>query len=294
LRHPLQNRHIIRNVLDDQRILQRSIRKRYEIHEFQPLVKEVLQKLLPDYDVIEYTQKISWTEASSVKHEPDLAIISKNRRHWTIVEVELHTHEVGYSHSSEFSSPHIYQQVETFAYGDYHTAHIEKIAEILDEDVANLDQLLSTVPEVMVIGDNSDTIYGPEKTNWSRMLEIGDNVHLAFLEIFEDQNNHSETCTFFSGWLPPADITQSQRLKKSGGNWIDCLTTFKNQGPIICSNGYITIEIEGINTQWKHNKGWNILQSLDSKSSSYLQQFDDGSIYELQHSERGYTLKVIR
>ena len=61
-----------------------------------------------------------------------------------------------------------------------------------------------------------------------------------------------------------------------------------------CSNGYITIEIEGINTQWKHNKGWNILQSLDSKSSSYLQQFDDGSIYQLQHSERGYTLEVIR
>ena len=286
-------RRIIRNVLDQQRILSRTNRTRYEVSEFQPFVKDVLSNLLADYDVIDYSQKVGWREATSVKHEPDIAIISKNRLHWTIVEVELHTHEVGYSNASEKSKPHIYHQVETFADGDYNIEHIEKIATILGEETSKLEPLLSMVPEVLVIGDNSDVMFGSEQNNWNRLLEIGDNVHLAFLETFEDPEFPSETCAIFQGWLPPENIIFKQRLRIASGNWVDSLTSFKSE-KINCSEGHLIIEINGVQTVWKHQKMWNILQSLDAKSSEYLKNHGDGTIFEISHTVRGLSLEVIK
>lgn len=293
MKQPPQVSRIIRNVLDQQRVLSRAKRPRYEVSEFQPFVRDVLNRLLVNYDVINYSQKISWREAVSVKHEPDLVIISKNRRHWTIVEVELHTHEIGYSHASENSKPHIYHQVETFADGDYNIEHIEKIANILGEETSKLEPLLSVVPEVLVIGDNSDVIYGPEKNNWTRLLEIGDNVHLAFLEIFEDPESPAETCSFYRGWLPPENTIFKQRLKIASSGWVDSLTSFKSEA-INCQEGYLKIEIDGVNTEWKYNKRFDVLQSLDVKSTDYINNQRAGAIFELSHTVRGYSLEKIR
>jgi hypothetical protein len=291
LKQPHQIRSIIRNVIDQQRILVRPNRSRYEVYEFQPHVKDALKNLLIGYDVIDFSKTISWSEAISVRHQPDLVIISKNRRHWTIVEVELHTHEVGYSYSSEYSRPHIYHQVETFADGDYHMGHIEKIAAILGEDISNLESLLKVTPDVLVIGDNSDVMYGPKHNNWNRLLEIGDNVHLAFLEVFEDPDNPTETCSYFQGWLPPEDTTFRQKLRHSGANWVDSLSSFKEE-LINCPDGHLMIEVNGLQTVWRHIKKWNILQSLDVKSSDYLNKNGQGAVFELSHTIRGYSLEM--
>ncbi len=271
--------------------MSRPNRHRFEVNEFQPHVKETLQRLLPEYDVIDFSSNITWVESLSVQHQPDLAIISKNRRHWTIVEVELHTHEVGYSYSSELSSPHIYRQVETFAEGDYNIKHIKKIAEILNEEVTNFSFLLSKIPEVLVIGDNSDVLYGDEHNNWNRLLEIGDHVHLAFLEQFEDLQNPSESCSYYEGWLPPPEHIFNQKLKQADGAWVDSLTAFKGE-MIDCPDGEIMIEIDGINTLWNHKKNWKILQSLDTKSTTYLKKNSKQGIFLLSHSPRGYSLEA--
>jgi len=261
------------------------------VTEFQPHVIEVLSRLLPNYDVIKYEQTISWNQASSVKHQPDLAIISKNRRNWTIIEVELHTHEVGHSYSSEKSAPHIYRQVETFADGDYSIEHIKKIAGILGEDYENLEPLLSTIPDVLVIGDNSDVLFDLGENNWERLYEIGENVHLAFLEVFEDPNNPSDTCSNYQGWLPPADISFSQRLTTAMGDWVDSLCGFQGE-PMDCPDGDVIVEIDGISTTWNHVRVFNILQAVDIKAVDYLNRSGDGAIFDFIHTGRGFTLEM--
>ena len=76
-------------------------------------VMKTLQSLFKDYDVIEFSAG-RMSIHPDIRHRPDSAMISKNRRKWFIIEVELKHHTLGYSYSSPMNkrSDHIYPQVE--------------------------------------------------------------------------------------------------------------------------------------------------------------------------------------
>ena len=172
MKQPLPEiRKILRTVSNEKRILKTELRKRYEVREFQPKVKQVLEELLTGYDIVEFDSDIKWADAPSKVHRPDLAIIAKNCRHWTIVEVETYSHPVGYSYSSPLSKGHIYHQVEVFANGDYNEKHIAKLAKILNKDKKQLENLLSIQPDVLVI-EIVLMSWQQDKNNWCRLTEI--------------------------------------------------------------------------------------------------------------------------
>jgi hypothetical protein len=210
-------------------------------------------------------------------------MVSKDRRTWVIVEVEFSTHELGYSYSDTRSGGHIYHQVETFAEGNYNSDHIAYLAKKMGVSASSLEPLNRAIPDVLVVGDSKDVLYASDEHNWNRLLEIGDHVHLGFLESFADEHNPADTCVVYDGWIP-TQHHYTERLRSSPTWGSDSLTGFSDV-IIGLPEGEIDIYVEGVLTKWKHLKQFNILKALSSIAAEYLKRGGDGAIYEIRFGE---------
>ena len=280
---------------DGQRILSPSSGKRLEDGDFRPIVKSILGSLLTDFDIFDFTANISWSKAENIRHQPDLMMVSKNRKIWIVVEVEMSDHVLGYSYATEdhHASHHIYPQVEVFAEGNYDQSHIRKISEILDEPESKLQNLLLNPPDVLVIGDNQDVIRMEERYNWGRLEDDFDNVHLGFVETFKWPELETESCIAYSGWLPNSTHGQKKIRLKRDDVWPNSLTPIKNEQEIPLDEGRNLIEIDGNTTTWDYRKEHSVIIAVCPWSINWCEVNIVSKIYEITVGMTEATMKKV-
>ena len=290
-------KYIIRHVKGENRVLDFYIEERLEDAEFRPNVIRVLNTLLPDYDIVEYGKTIYWDRQPEIGHNPDFIMVSKSRRKWIIVEVELHHHPLGHSYSSPMNkrSDHIYPQVETFAEGIYTEEHISLLAKKLKEKNHILKHLLYSPPEILVIGDNQDVIRtNDELLNWKRLEEDFSNVHLGFLETYKWGKNQSDTCQSYTGWLPERKPIEKVRLIIDK-NWPNSVRTIKDNNQLLfeglsikhsSSEEKIQILIEGIDSSWVYNNKYKVLSASCPLAIEWMENNRESKLFQIEIGDR--------
>jgi hypothetical protein len=248
----------------------------------------VLSRLLSDYDVVDFSKSICWSYSPNIKHKPDLALISKSRRRWVIVEVELSEHILGYSYSSPLNrrSDHIYPQVETFAQGIYEEGHLVYLAKKLKVSKKSLNHLLLFPPEILVIGDDEDVIRTDnEVLNWKRLEEDFDNVHLAFVENYKWENNNTDSCSTYRGWLPPTETIERVRLTRHEAwpHGLNCISPDENL-PLL--DGENTVYVGGIESCWMFKEEYGVLMPQDSIAQEFMDNCVGIGLFEIIVGDR--------
>ena len=289
------HRFITRHTGDGHRVLSPSSGKRLEDVEFRPIVKSILESLLTDFDIFDFTANISWSKAENIRHQPDLMMVSKNRKVWIVVEVEMSDHVLGYSYASEDhqASHHIYPQVEVFAEGLYGKDHIRKISEILKEPESNLQNLLLNPPDVLVIGDNQDVLRLEERYNWGRLEDDYENVHLGFIETFKWPELETESCITYSGWLPNSSHGQKKIRLVKDIIWPSSLTPINNEGEIPLDDGLNLIQIDGNLTTWKFRKQDSVIMAVCPWSLNWYQVNKGAKVFEVTVGPTEVTIRKV-
>ena len=280
---PDYHRVIMRFTGTETRNLFKESGARYEDVDFRPVVMKTLQSLFKDYDVIEFSSLVEWSIHPDIRHRPDLAMISKNRRKWFIIEVELKHHTLGYSYSSPMNkrSDHIYPQVEVLAQGNYNQEHIDKIAEKLNVASDSLSKLLLYPPEIVVIGDDEDVTRTDDLSlNWSRLEQDFDNVHLAFVETYKWDKNSTDSCFIYSGWRPKKDDSVKIRMKLDN-IFPSALRSLKTEDELPLDHGIFEMTIDGISTTWQFDERYGVISPEDQVSSDWMSRNRETKLFEI-------------
>jgi hypothetical protein len=153
---------------------------------FEGLVKEELNRLLPDFFVVPFKAPIESTEYGT--RIPDLAVVSRTLNAWCLVEVELSHHSL---------TGHVVPQIQCFADGKYTEYHARHIAEsIRGAPLDTLTRMITyTRPQIYVIADSHQSI----EKGWDEELQaVG--ASLIIMETFS--NEHDDVCLMITGSLP--------------------------------------------------------------------------------------------
>lgn len=172
------------------RILARKNR-RYMQHfyrkedEFEAIAQSALQRILSEFWVLGFKPKVLGDEG--IPRRPDLVLIDKRYRMWTIVEVELSNHSLDH---------HVYPQMQALATGNYKEEHAMWL--VNRNDFLDKAQMIRMVqhksPSVMVLVNSTDVSH-----KWSQLKHLC--VELAYLETFRNVETGDDIFSY-SGYEP--------------------------------------------------------------------------------------------
>lgn len=166
--------------------------------QFVAIVKKELSRVLPDFAILDFSPYVLGDEGH--RSRPDLALVDRHYRMWSVVEVELENHSLKH---------HVEPQIRAFVTGQYDDSHARYIAE--REPTLCLDRLYNLIPyhppAVMVVV-NSRSV---RTKGWVR-LEKELSAHLTFIEPFRASNG--DVLFSISGYLPIPPARRLMRLKK--------------------------------------------------------------------------------
>ena len=200
---------------------------------FEDIAKGVLAELLPTFFVVDFKPLVLGEEG--IRRRPDLALVDRNYRMWTVVEVELQNHSL---------EVHVLPQMRALATGSYDQRHAENLADNHPEiDRGRVRRLVATsYPELLVLV-NSRTVLDD---GWSTLAsEL--TLSLAFLETY--RCHHSGEAIFhLSGRIPRIRATRIAGAKKNSWmNWLEIASV----DAIPADTGQeLRIAFEGNSTYW--------------------------------------------